>query len=74
MCDVACHLEQPLKVPTLDTVMIMVKEVARFQPMVSPSVQVSCSSSLKDPVPVVASGCCIKIYMALYRVCQGQIL
>lgn len=35
---------------TLDAVMIMVKEVAHFQPVGSPSVPVSCRSSLKDPV------------------------
>lgn len=50
MFDVAYHSEWPFMVPTLDTVMIMVKEVAHFQPVSSPSVLVSCSSSLKDPV------------------------
>lgn len=50
MFDVAYHSERPFMVPTLDAVMIMVKEVAHFQPVGSPSVPVSCSSSLKDPV------------------------
>lgn len=50
MFDVAYRSERPLTVPTLDAVMIMVKEVAHFQPLGSPSVQVSCSSSFKDPV------------------------
>lgn len=36
--------------PTLDAVMIMLREVAHFQPVGSPGVPVSCSSSLKDPV------------------------
>lgn len=41
--DVAYRSERPLMAPTLYSVMIMVKEVAHYQP-------VSCSSSLKDPV------------------------
>lgn len=50
MCDVAYHSEQSLMVPRLDVVMIMVKEVAHFQPVGSLGVPVSCSSSSKDPV------------------------
>lgn len=37
-------------VATLHAVMIMVKKVSHFQPLASPGVLVSCSSSLKDPV------------------------
>lgn len=50
MFDVAYHIEKPLTVSTLDAVMIMVKEVAHFQPVGSASAPVSCSSPLKDPV------------------------
>lgn len=50
MCDVAYQSEQPHMVPTLDAVMVMLKEVAHSQPVGSPSVPVSCSSSLKDTV------------------------
>lgn len=50
MFDAAYHSQRPLMVPTLDDVMIMVKEVAHFQPVGSPRVPVSCSSSLKEPV------------------------
>ncbi len=50
MFDVAYNSEQPLMVSTVDTVMIMVKEVAHFQPVGSRCVPVGCSSSLKDPV------------------------
>lgn len=39
-----------LMVPTVDTVSIMVEEVAHFQPVGSPRVPVSCSSSLKEPI------------------------
>ncbi len=50
MFDIAYNSEQPLMVSTVDTVMIMVKEVAHFQPVGSRCVPVGCSSSLKDPV------------------------
>lgn len=68
MFDVTHHLEQFLMVPTVDTVMIMVKEVAHFQPIGSPSVSVSCSSSLKEPIQCLwPLGVALKIYMALHH-------
>lgn len=42
--------DDDLMVPTVDTVRVMMKEVAHFQPMGRPRVPVSCSSSLKEPV------------------------
>lgn len=50
MFDIAYHSERSFMVPPLYAVMIMVKKVAHFQPVGSPSVPVNCSSSLKDPV------------------------
>lgn len=45
----AHHSERSLMGPAQGTGMIMVKEVAHFQPTGSPRVPVSCSSSVKEP-------------------------